>query len=150
MPLAPGRWARPGPANPAAHALLRRGRPSAAEVDAQRQPRLTTWSTYEQLRIDFLDNPELSSVEPKRWHNTLAVRLDAQYELLGRVPLPIGFAYDQTPVQPDTGAPELPDVDRLLFSGAHRDGRDRARGRQAQPDGSSGQLRRSPESIHQL
>jgi long-chain fatty acid transport protein len=83
---------------------------------------VTTWSSYEELRVDFIDdegnvNEELSSGEPKSWENTFTIRLGAEYRLLdGRLPVRIGFFYDQSPVPDTTVAPELPDADRYAVS----------------------------------
>lgn len=77
---------------------------------------LTTWSTIDELRIDFLDNPDLSSVESKRWRNTYAVRLGVQYELVRALLVRLGFIFDQTPVPAETVGPDLPDVDRFLLA----------------------------------
>jgi len=77
---------------------------------------LTTWSSIKALSIDFLDNPELNSVESKRWHNTYAVRLGVQYELVRALLVRLGFIFDQTPVPAETVGPDLPDVDRFLLA----------------------------------
>ncbi|MBK8481947.1 MAG: outer membrane protein transport protein [Proteobacteria bacterium] len=77
---------------------------------------LTAWSSIKDLRINFLDHPELSSVESKRWHSTYAVRLGVQYELVQALLVRLGFIFDQTPVPAATVGPDLPDVNRFLLA----------------------------------
>lgn len=88
-------------------------------------PRLTistnvdiiTWSTYDVLEINFVDNPELSSAEPRDWTNTVAFRIGAEYLALGdNLPLRVGFAYDMSPVPDDRVGPDLPDADRFIIA----------------------------------
>lgn len=78
---------------------------------------VVTWSTYDQLRIDFVDNPDLNTSEPKNWRNTVTVRFGAQYKILGdNLPVRLGFIYDQSPAPDTTVGPELPDTDRYVVA----------------------------------
>ncbi|MCC6751360.1 MAG: outer membrane protein transport protein [Deltaproteobacteria bacterium] len=73
---------------------------------------VTTWSSYEELAINFTEHPELSSAEAKHWRNTVAVRLGGEYRVLPQLPLRLGLVYDQSPAPKSTVGPELPDADR--------------------------------------
>lgn len=75
-----------------------------------------TWSSYDRLQIAFTDTPELNTSEVKDWHNTLAVRLGAEYELFSWLPIRLGFVFDQSPVPETTLSPDLPDGDRYIFN----------------------------------
>lgn len=78
---------------------------------------VTTWSTYKQLEIRFLDNPELNSSEPKRWKDSYALRFGGEYHLLAdNLPLRFGFVYDKSPVPNTTVGPELPDASRYVIA----------------------------------
>jgi long-chain fatty acid transport protein len=75
-----------------------------------------TWSSYDKLEIRFPENPELNSVEPKDWNNTICIRLGAEYNVLPKLPVRVGFIFDQGPPPPSTVGPELPDGDRYEFT----------------------------------
>jgi long-chain fatty acid transport protein len=74
---------------------------------------LTGWSSYDQLEIRFTEHEELSTSEPKEWKDTLTARIGAEYRVLPRLPLRVGFIFDQSPVPATTIGPELPDGDRF-------------------------------------
>lgn len=74
---------------------------------------IVTWSSYDKLRVDFVDNPQLSSSERKDWSNSFQLRIGTEYKVLeDNLPVRFGFIYDQSPVPDDTVSPELPDTDR--------------------------------------
>ena len=76
-----------------------------------------TWSSYEKLAVNFLDNPALTTSERKSWSNTFQLRVGAEYQILkGNLPIRLGFIYDQSPAPDDTVGPELPDTDRYWFA----------------------------------
>ena len=75
-----------------------------------------TWSSYDRLQIAFTDNQDLTTSEVKDWHNTLAVRLGAEYEVFSWLPVRLGFVFDQSPVPETTLSPDLPDGDRYIFN----------------------------------
>jgi long-chain fatty acid transport protein len=81
-----------------------------------------TWSVYEELRVEFRPTAEdpnraqLTSSEPKNWDSTVAIRVGAEYRLLNRIPLRVGFIFDQSPEPATTIGPELPDGDRYEFT----------------------------------
>jgi long-chain fatty acid transport protein len=76
---------------------------------------VVTWSSYDKLAIDFVDNPELSSSEPKEWNNAVGIRVGAEYDVLPYLPVRVGFIFDQSPTVAHTIGPELPDADRYEF-----------------------------------
>ena len=77
-----------------------------------------TWSSYEKLAIDFIDNPSLSSAQVRNWSTSFTVRLGGEYKLLeDNLPLRLGVVYDQSPAPDETIGPELPDVDRFIIGG---------------------------------
>ncbi len=74
---------------------------------------IVTWSSYNELNVDFVDTPQLSSSERKDWSNTFQLRIGTEYQILDdNLPVRLGFIYDQSPVPDDTVSPELPDTDR--------------------------------------
>lgn len=78
---------------------------------------VVTWSSYESLTVNFVDNPQLSSSDRKDWRNTFQLRIGAEYKVLqDNLPVRLGFIYDQSPVPDDTVGPELPDTDRYWLA----------------------------------
>ena len=75
-----------------------------------------TWSSYDKLQIAFSGNDELTSSEVKDWHNTMAIRVGAEYEVFSWLPVRLGFIFDQSPVPETTLSPDLPDGDRYIFN----------------------------------
>lgn len=76
-----------------------------------------TWSTYENLSINFTDNPALNTTEYKGWENVFQLRLGAEYKVLkDNLPVRLGFIYDKSPAPDETVGPELPDTDRYWFA----------------------------------
>ncbi len=82
----------------------------------------TEWSTYEQLVYNFgpgypvtsvTPNPE---VNPKRWDDVWSIRLGAEYDLLEGWVCRAGYAWDQSPVNDATRAPELPGSNRQMLT----------------------------------
>lgn len=89
---------------------------------------VVTWSSFDRLVIQHGDLTDesgavtrerghLDMVEPKLWHNSVTLRLGAEYELLRRnLPVRLGFAYDQSPVPEATVGPGTPDASGYHFS----------------------------------
>ncbi|MCL1967213.1 MAG: outer membrane protein transport protein [Fibromonadales bacterium] len=82
------------------------------------------WSAYKKLSLDFTDNVVLgvnpstgasihSSVSEKKYHDTFAYRLGAQYTLIDRLDVRLGAYYDESPVDDDYLTPESPSTDKL-------------------------------------
>ncbi len=75
-----------------------------------------TWSTYRDLKVDFVDPkwPDLSS--PRNYFDSFIARLGAEYKLLSFVDLRAGFFFDKNPIRDPYVDPTLPDADRLGFN----------------------------------
>jgi len=91
------------------------------------------WGTYDELAIDFSDEvtitgpyaPDGSNItipfnktpnaapSIKKYHNTSAFRLGAQYTVMEMLDARLGAYYDQTPVDDDYLTPESPSTDKL-------------------------------------
>lgn len=73
-----------------------------------------TWSSTEQLVIDFEDEQMDDVVQARDWKNTLALRLGYEHRLLADlIALRAGFAYDASPVPDQTVGPSSPDGPRI-------------------------------------
>lgn len=74
----------------------------------------TTWSTYDEVVIDFENNkPSDTSTITANWHDAVALRFGASYDVLDNLPIRLGFAYDRTPIPDETVSPSLPGNHRL-------------------------------------
>lgn len=79
----------------------------------------TEWSSYDQLVYNFgagypiPTNPEAT---PKKWNDVWSVRLGAEYELSDSWVVRGGYVWDQSPVEDDYRAPELPGSDRQMLT----------------------------------
>jgi len=87
------------------------------------------WSAYDELAINFSDDVLIlditegndipfnkspaSAPSIKKYHNTFAYRLGAQYTLLDQLDLRLGAYYDESPVDDDYLTPESPSTDKL-------------------------------------
>lgn len=77
--------------------------------------RLTGWKTYKQLDIEFLDE-RLESFNQhieKKYKNSWAVSLGAQYNLTDRLDLRAGLMVDTSPVDIDHYNPETPGMTKI-------------------------------------
>ena len=78
----------------------------------------TEWSTYDQLVYNFgagypiPSNPE---VTPKYWDDVWSIRLGGEYELSDSWIVRGGFVWDQSPIEENTRAPEMPGSDRQML-----------------------------------
>ncbi len=76
----------------------------------------TFWSVYDSLNFIFSDNPSLDNRNGRKYENSFAVRLGAQYKYTERLNVRGGLAFDKSPVQDGYVSPELPDADRFIVS----------------------------------
>ncbi len=78
----------------------------------------TLWETYDQLKIEFDNDPsgQLSEAQVKNWKNTHCVRLGLEYKWQNTVKARLGLVWDQSPAPDKTLGPELPDADRLVWT----------------------------------
>lgn len=77
------------------------------------------WKTYDTLSFDFENNTTtLADIHTARmYENTFAFRLGAQYKLNEKLCLRVGTNYERTPIENGYVTPEIPDADRLNFTG---------------------------------
>lgn len=75
-----------------------------------------TWSSYKDLKVDFVDSrfPDLST--PKNWFDSYIVRFGGEYNLLSNLDVRAGILYDKNPIRDEYVDPTLPDSDRLGFT----------------------------------
>ncbi|MBN2164555.1 MAG: outer membrane protein transport protein [Pontiellaceae bacterium] len=78
----------------------------------------TEWSSYDALIFDFgpgypLTNPEVNS---KRWDDAISIRCGGDYALTDHWFLRGGYVWDQSPLNNQTRAPELPGSDRQMLT----------------------------------
>ena len=82
------------------------------------------WGTYKDLTLDFTDNVILgvnpstgefvhSLASQKKYNNTFAYRLGAQYTVIDQLDVRLGVYYDETPVDDDYLTPESPSTNKL-------------------------------------
>lgn len=76
------------------------------------------WSAYDSLIFDFKTNTDRleDSRNPRKYENTLAFRIGAQYELSENLTPRVGFYYDPSPITDEYFAPETPNCDNLGFT----------------------------------
>jgi long-chain fatty acid transport protein len=77
------------------------------------------WGSYKSLAFDYDQNT--SSLQdtdsPRNYKNTYALRLGGQYTVSDKFLLRAGMNYEKTPVKDGYVTPEVPDADRLNFTG---------------------------------
>lgn len=85
----------------------------------------TQWTSTRDLTLTLTSEDgtlKQTSVTPRAWHETIAVRVGVEADLSQFAPkrlvpkVRLGFAYDQTPIPSNTLDPSLPDGDRLIGS----------------------------------
>ncbi|MCY1018876.1 OmpP1/FadL family transporter [Pyxidicoccus sp. MSG2] len=75
------------------------------------------WSDFEQLAIEFPENPALNNPLPKRWKATWNFHLGAEYGVTEALHVRAGLVLDPSPSPQDTLTPDLPDADRVAVTG---------------------------------
>lgn len=77
------------------------------------------WASYKTLTFDYEENTtSLKDTEsPRNYKNTYALRLGAQYKVSEKFTARIGSNYEKTPIKNGYVTPEVPDADRLNFTG---------------------------------
>lgn len=74
------------------------------------------WSSYDSLKVDFVDPNVKDIASPKEYENTYIVRFGAEYQYNDKLALRCGLLYDNNPTPDETIDPSLPDSDRLGFT----------------------------------
>lgn len=83
----------------------------------------TTWSRYEELRIEPRDAGQTKGGfnAPKNWEDSWSYRFGAEYKYCDRWTLRGGYVYDNSPIPEETRNFDLPATDGHIFSlGASR------------------------------
>ena len=78
---------------------------------------LTRWSSFDELKIRFLDTSQSPSVTPENWVNSWRFAVGANYKASDKLIYRVGVALDQTPVSnAQDRTPRIPDNDRKWLS----------------------------------
>jgi long-chain fatty acid transport protein len=77
------------------------------------------WGSYKSLSFDYAQNTSSlkDSESPRNYKNTYAIRLGGQYTLSEKIMLRAGMNYEKSPIKNGYVTPEVPDADRLNFTG---------------------------------
>lgn len=73
------------------------------------------WSAFQALTVNFSKNPALSVPQQKKWWDTAAFQIGAEYDVSQSISARLGFMVDPTPSPSSTLTPDLPDSTRLNF-----------------------------------
>ncbi|MAI90369.1 OmpP1/FadL family transporter [Ponticaulis sp.] len=76
----------------------------------------TEWSSLEELRVDFENPVQPDAVEELSYKDAGRYSIGADYAVNDRLTLRAGYAYDETPVQPEDRSARIPDNDRQIFA----------------------------------
>ncbi|MCE9671550.1 OmpP1/FadL family transporter [Myxococcus stipitatus] len=74
------------------------------------------WSSFQELAIEFPDNPAINNPLPKRWHAKWNYHLGAEYGVTPDFQVRLGFILDPAPTPGGTLTPDLPDANRFGVS----------------------------------
>jgi long-chain fatty acid transport protein len=85
-------------------------------VDVEFDVTHMTWSRFESLDVDFVDQPARSFVRVQNWDDSSAYRLGTNIEATADWDVRLGFVYDENPQPVEAVSPLLPDSDRLGFT----------------------------------
>lgn len=78
---------------------------------------LTRWSSFDEIKIRFLDTSQSNSVTPENWENSWRFALGANYRANESLVYRVGVALDQTPVaNSQDRTARIPDNDRKWLS----------------------------------
>ena len=88
------------------------------ETDIQR----TGWSSFEEVDIEFTENPQFSRVLPENYDDAYAFRVGLNWTTSPRSEWRFGYVFDETPQPEEAVGPLLPDADRhgLTVGYGHR------------------------------
>jgi len=71
------------------------------------------WSSYDSLKVNFVDPAYTDIASPRSYHNSFVIRLGTDYKLTENLSVRGGVYYDKKPVDDDMVAPSLPETDRI-------------------------------------
>ena len=77
------------------------------------------WSSYDSLRFNYEThtNSLTDSRAPRRYKNTVALRLGGAYKINDKFTVMAGAAWDPSPVKDGYLSPDLPDANHIIVSG---------------------------------
>ncbi len=80
----------------------------------------TKWDSYDELGVRFerlpgAPNASGTVITPKDWNNVFSYRFGAEYQYDENWRLRCGYVFDESPVDGDTRAPEMPGSDRHML-----------------------------------
>ena len=84
------------------------------EVDLLGSFEWTGWRSFDELRVNLGNNPDI--VTPENWRNSWFVALGAEYRPTKAVSLSVGAAFDESPIDDDYRTPRIPGNDRTWVS----------------------------------
>ncbi len=76
----------------------------------------TGWSSFDEVVLDFVDNPEFSSVIPEDYEDVYFYRVGFNWQSSPNVAWRFGYVLDETPQPDETVGPLLPDSNRDGFT----------------------------------
>ncbi len=71
------------------------------------------WSSYDTLKVDFVDPDYTDLASPRLYENSFVVRFGTDYRLSDDFSVRGGVYFDRKPVEDDMVAPSLPETDRI-------------------------------------
>lgn len=71
------------------------------------------WSSYDTLKVDFVDPVYTDLASPRLYDNSFIIRLGTDYKLFDDFSIRGGLYYDKKPVEDNMVAPSLPETDRI-------------------------------------
>ncbi|WXH30109.1 47 kDa outer membrane protein [Myxococcus stipitatus] len=74
------------------------------------------WSSFQELAIEFPDNPAINNPLPKKWRAKWNFHLGGEYGVTPDLQVRAGLIYDPAPGPHGTLTPDLPDADRYGVS----------------------------------
>ncbi|MCX8010850.1 MAG: outer membrane protein transport protein [Ignavibacteria bacterium] len=74
------------------------------------------WSTYKELKVDFVDAKYNDLASPRNYKNAFIVRFGGEYNLTEKFAARAGLFYDKNPVPTEYLDPLLPDANRIGFN----------------------------------
>ncbi|MDP3831613.1 MAG: outer membrane protein transport protein, partial [Ignavibacteriaceae bacterium] len=71
------------------------------------------WSSYDSLKVDFVNPAYADLASPKEYKNTFIIRFGGEYQYSDDLAFRGGLLYDNNPTPDERLDPSLPDSDRL-------------------------------------
>ena len=89
------------------------------KLSIQADANFVGWSSYDSLKFDYEMNTAslMDTRTPRRYKNTVALRLGGSYMITDKWTVMLGAAYDPSPVRDGFVSPDLPDADHIMATG---------------------------------